>query len=76
MAAFDPPRPSRVVIVPGNGCGGDVRDANWYGWLEDELRACGDFEEVILRTMPDPLRARERIWCPFLERECACGPYI
>ena len=32
--------PSRVVIVPGNGCA-QVRDANWYGWLEDELAAQG-----------------------------------
>ena len=31
---------SRVVIVPGNGCT-QVRDANWYGWLEDELAAQG-----------------------------------
>ena len=74
MAAFDPvPKRMRVVIVPGNGCSGDVRSANWYGWLEDELKACGEFSEVVLRTMPDPIRARERIWCPFLENECRCG---
>ena len=29
----------RCVIVPGNGCTGRVADANWYGWLEDELTA-------------------------------------
>ena len=64
--------PSRVVIVPGNGCSGEVRDANWYGWLEQQLVADGAFEEVVLRNMPDPVVARESVWVPFLRDELAC----
>lgn len=26
----------RIAIVPGNG-GGEVRNANWYGWSEKAL---------------------------------------
>ena len=64
--------PSRVVIVPGKGCSGEVRDANWYGWLEQQLVADGAFEEVVLRNMPDPVVARESVWVPFLREECEC----
>ena len=48
----------RCVIVPGNGCTGRVADANWYGWLERELRRDSPFREVVLpETMPDPVGA-------------------
>ena len=67
-----PRRPRRVVIVPGNGCSGNVRDANWYGWLEDTLKAEGHFDEVVLRNMPDPVMARESKWLPFLRGPCGC----
>lgn len=45
----------RVIIVPGNG-GGKVRRANWYGWLERQLKKNG--HEAVLRDMPDPYTAR------------------
>ena len=54
----------RVVIVPGNGCT-PVRASNWYGWLAQELRKRG-FHDVILRDMPDPIKARRSKWLPFL----------
>ena len=72
MSALLATAPSRVVIVPGNGCSGEVRDANWYGWLETQLLADGAFEEVVLRNMPDPVVARESVWVPFLRDECGC----
>jgi predicted alpha/beta hydrolase family esterase len=62
----------KIVIVPGNGCG-NVRDSNWYGYAEDKLSQRSDlFEAVVLRNMPDPVKARESIWIPFLLNECQC----
>ena len=31
----------KVVLVPGNGMGGDIRDMNFYGWAEKELYSRG-----------------------------------
>ncbi|CAE8722704.1 unnamed protein product, partial [Polarella glacialis] len=61
---------ARVVIVPGNG-GGSVWDSNWYGWLALELRKRG--VEVALMDMPDPVRARENVWLPFIVDTLAGG---
>ena len=60
----------RCVIVPGNGCDGDVRDANWYGWLADKLTQRGMFDKVVLPEpcMPDPLDAHEAEWVPHIEK--------
>lgn len=58
----------RVVILPGNGCG-EVKDANWYGWMETELSKSGMFSEVVLENMPDPVEAKESIWIPFIKDE-------
>lgn len=44
-----------VIIVPGNG-GGNVRNANWYGWLEEQLEKHG--HKPVLRDMPDSYTAR------------------
>ena len=41
-------------------------------WAATELRAKGWFSEVVCRTFPDPHRAREKIWVPFLQKQCAC----
>ncbi|KAJ1446187.1 Alpha/Beta hydrolase protein [Pelagophyceae sp. CCMP2097] len=60
---------TRCVILPGNGCSGNVRDANWYGWLEQQLIRSDIFDEVVLRNMPDPNAARESIWVPFIRDE-------
>ena len=60
-----------MVIVPGNGGGGPVRDANWYGWLEEELLARGVTVEI--GDMPDPVYAREEIWVPFIVDTLAGG---
>lgn len=60
----------KVLIVPGNGCSSNIRDANWYGWMQDALSAHTDlFSSVTLRVMPDPFEAKESIWVPFILNE-------
>ncbi|GLC40605.1 hypothetical protein PLESTF_001016700 [Pleodorina starrii] len=68
------PQPVTVAIVPGNGAG-DVEDCNWYGWLRDQLRARWPEDQVriALRNMPDPVRARQAVWLPFMEKQLGCG---
>eukprot|EP00927_Polykrikos_kofoidii_P040070 TRINITY_DN34314_c0_g1_i1.p1 TRINITY_DN34314_c0_g1~~TRINITY_DN34314_c0_g1_i1.p1 ORF type:complete len:526 (+),score=72.16 TRINITY_DN34314_c0_g1_i1:45-1622(+) len=64
-------QPDRIVIVPGNGCSGNVREANWYGWLAYELEMRG--VQVGIQTMPDPFLAREDRWLPFIVDTLAGG---
>jgi predicted alpha/beta hydrolase family esterase len=52
-----------VIIVPGNGCT-PVRACNWYGWLHKKLQEAG--HKAVLRDMPDPYEAKEKIWLPFM----------
>ncbi|KAK7092513.1 hypothetical protein V1264_008249 [Littorina saxatilis] len=59
----------KVVIAPGNGAG-DVRRCNWYGWLEEKLTKAG--VKCILRDFPDPIKARESVWLPFMQDELSC----
>ena len=60
----------RVIILPGNGCPEDsIRECNWYGWMEDELKNSNQFSEVILHDMPDPMEAKETIWIPFIKEK-------
>eukprot|EP00741_Cyanophora_paradoxa_P007035 tig00001071_g6807.t1 len=61
MSLRDPK--SKVVIVPGNG-DGDVTLANWYGWLQRQLKQAGI--PANLENMPDPITAREEVWLPFI----------
>eukprot|EP00501_MAST-03F_sp_TOSAG23-6_P001097 GSMAST32.ASY1.ANO1.1140.1 assembled CDS len=61
---------AKCVIVPGNGCT-NVESCNWYSWAQKELSESGFFPGgVILRTMPDPHKARRSRWLPFLLNEC------
>ncbi|CAF1300558.1 unnamed protein product [Adineta steineri] len=56
----------RIVIIPGMGCT-PVRECNWYAWLQEKL--WNDSPEkftVILEDMPDPHKARESYWLPFI----------
>ncbi|XP_033639168.1 serine hydrolase RBBP9-like [Asterias rubens] len=62
---------TRVVIVPGNGCG-QVEQCNWYAWARDEINKKYEGVECILRPMPDPDMARESIWIPFMRDELCC----
>ena len=61
----------RVVIAPGNGCA-NINSANWYRWAAELLESSGWCSEVVCRAFPDPHRAREKKWLPFLKEECAC----
>mmetsp|Transcript_2869 Transcript_2869/g.4405 ORF Transcript_2869/g.4405 Transcript_2869/m.4405 type:complete len:235 (-) Transcript_2869:232-936(-) len=54
----------RVVIVPGNGCY-PVDDSNWYSSVAKALEGKGF--ECFLENMPDPNKARESIWIPFIQ---------
>jgi predicted alpha/beta hydrolase family esterase len=66
----------KAIIVPGNGCGDSPKALDrcmWYPWLAKKLREHG--VEVVLSGFPDSLRARERIWKPFvLEQLGGLGP--
>lgn len=60
------PKPM-IIIVPGNGGSGDLlelRSSNFYGWAEKSFLSRG--YDVKLQPMPDPLNAKESIWCPFI----------
>ncbi|KAJ3069889.1 putative hydrolase rbbp9 [Podochytrium sp. JEL0797] len=63
----------KVLIVPGNGCGGDIRPYNFYGWAEAALQDRG-FEAVLPGPygMPDPVGARRDIWLPHIRDKMGC----
>ncbi|TFK08696.1 RNA polymerase II-associated protein 3 [Platysternon megacephalum] len=52
-------RPTRAVIVPGNGAG-DIEKSNWYRCVWERLEEIPGFQ-CILRNMPDP-RYFNRPW--------------
>ena len=53
----------KAILIHGNG-GGTAGDV-WLPWLERELIALG--VTVINQTFPDNVKARARIWLPFIE---------
>jgi len=57
---------SKILIVPGNSGGGDIRPCNFYGWAEKELQSRGLKVVLPENGMPDPLGARESIWIPHI----------
>jgi len=64
-------KPSKVVIVPGNGGTGDVYRANWYGWAHEHINKSLGIE-CRLENMPDPITAKQSIWLPFMEKNLGC----
>ncbi|CAH2253206.1 hydrolase RBBP9 [Pelobates cultripes] len=66
--------PLKAVIVPGNGGGGNIESCLWYGWTKKKLDKIPKFR-CLLRNMPDPYRARETIWLPFMETELQCDAH-
>lgn len=61
---------TKVAIIPGNG-DGDVEECNWYKWVRNEVNKLSD-AEAILKNMPDPILAREKIWIPFMHDDLGC----
>lgn len=60
----------KAVIVPGNGCV-PVEGCNWYYWAQQQLIDSGMFlGGVLLPSMPDPHKARRKVWIPYLLEEC------
>jgi len=58
-ATFEP----KVILIHGNG--GCTAGDFWLPWVERELTSMG--LAVINQTFPDNMRARARVWLPFLE---------
>jgi predicted alpha/beta hydrolase family esterase len=63
-------RPVNIAIVPGNGAG-NVVNANWYGWLQRSLHNPPSVT-CQLKNMPEPLRALESKWIPFMRDTLLC----
>lgn len=57
-----------IMIIPGNGCA-PIEECNWYTWLQIELINIFPTFEIIAKTMPDPNKARESFWIPFIKKE-------
>lgn len=55
-----------IMIIPGNGCS-PVEKANWYSWLANSLVPLFPSFDIILKDMPDPNKARETYWLPFID---------
>jgi uncharacterized protein len=55
--------PPGAILIHGNG--GSTADDIWLPFLERGLTALG--LTVVNRTFPDNVRARARIWLPFIE---------
>ncbi|KAI8831153.1 retinoblastoma-binding protein 9, partial [Chytriomyces cf. hyalinus JEL632] len=66
---------TRVLIVPGNGCGGDISGFNFYGWSEAALKDTGLFDVVMPGPygMPDPNGAKRSIWIPHIQNKMGCN---
>ncbi|KAL9644344.1 hypothetical protein ABK040_005803 [Willaertia magna] len=61
------------MILPGNGCD-DILGSNWYADLKERIEELFKREEgrkctLIVKDMPDPFVAREKIWIPFVEKQ-------
>jgi predicted alpha/beta hydrolase family esterase len=56
----------KVIFIHGNG-GGDINDpTGWFPYLKKEFEKMG--LEVISQNFPDPIKAREKIWIPFIKK--------
>ena len=62
MAATGSNRPTRAILIHGNG--GSTAGDIWLPWVERELTALG--LDVTNQTFPDNVKARASIWLPHL----------
>jgi len=58
----------KIMFLPGNGCT-SVRNSNWYGWLASKLEEKFPDAKVICEDFPDPYKARESFWVPFVKEK-------
>ena len=58
----------KLMIIPGNGCS-NIEKANWYYWLSKNLQDKFPSSQIICSTMPDPFKAREKNWIPFIKEK-------
>ncbi|CAH1774559.1 unnamed protein product [Owenia fusiformis] len=61
----------KVVIMPGNGAAADVEYCNFYAWLREKIHK-ETSARCILKNIPDPYKAREKIWIPFMHDQMKC----
>ncbi len=63
-----------TLAYAGNGSGDITEDCNYYAWLRDQLRTrfSGQAVVVHLKNMPDPVRASQSKWLPFMESQLHC----
>ena len=55
------------VLIPGNGgCGSNTLAANWYGWLNTEMKS-RSWAEINVSNFPDPFVAKESEWLPHVK---------
>ena len=56
------------VLIPGNGgCGSNTLAANWYGWLNTEMKS-RSWAEINVSNFPDPFVAKESEWLPHVKK--------
>lgn len=56
----------KVIFIPGNG-GGDINGPEgWFPFVQKELEKTG--LKVISQNFPDPIKAREKNWLPFIKK--------
>eukprot|EP00879_Flechtneria_rotunda_P005260 GHRR01005545.1.p1 GENE.GHRR01005545.1~~GHRR01005545.1.p1 ORF type:complete len:193 (+),score=58.82 GHRR01005545.1:905-1483(+) len=60
----------RVAIIPGNA-GGTVHNLYWYSWLKQQLHK-PPAVTVALQDMPEPTKAPEALWIPFMRNKLQC----
>ena len=56
-----------LMIIPGNGCGPQIKDSNWYEWLYIKLIDKYPKAKIICENFPDWKVAREKNWVPFIK---------
>jgi diadenosine tetraphosphate (Ap4A) HIT family hydrolase/predicted alpha/beta hydrolase family esterase len=64
----------RVVIIPGVAFNEeqDMTVLNFYPWLQAKLLQHPKIGEVVLRQMPEPVKALRSVWVPHMLNELRC----
>ena len=58
----------KIIVIPGNGgCGTNINNCNWYGWVAKEREKIFTDYEVVCSNWPDAYDAKEKIWIPHIK---------